>query len=123
LHLKGQLLSAVQFHAGGRLALLEIPPAIVEQYKNDYEPYTLVLNEMQWTKGVELAAVFKNYGTKINVPLRSKSGLAAPIAELFDGGGHANAAAYRCKTSDVRAEMTSLVQAFTNYQETHHAAA
>ncbi|MDF2461318.1 MAG: hypothetical protein K0S68_721, partial [Candidatus Saccharibacteria bacterium] len=94
VHLKGRLLASVEFHADDRLAIAEIPPDVVEQYKDIHEPYTLILSDMQWAKGVELIAVFKNYGTKINVPLRSTIGLAAPIAEQFDGGGHANAAAY-----------------------------
>ncbi len=115
--LKGQLITSVQFHADGRLAVLEIPPAIVAQYKDVAEPYTLVINDMQWTKGVELAAVFKNYGTKINVPLRSKSGLAAPIAEKFGGGGHPNAAAYRTKTTDIAAEISKLIEAFTAHTQ------
>lgn len=117
LHLKGKLLSNIEFHADGRLAILEIDPDTVARYKDSYEPYTLVLNEMQWTKGVELAAVFKNYGTKINVPLRSKAGLAAPIAEKFGGGGHANAAAYRCTTPNVRAEMDQLIETFVQYKD------
>jgi nanoRNase/pAp phosphatase (c-di-AMP/oligoRNAs hydrolase) len=71
---------------------------------------------------VELAAVFKNYGTKINVPLRSKVGLAAPIAELFDGGGHPNASANRCKSTNVRAEMKQLIQTFEDYTGKHHEA-
>jgi len=117
LQLKGQLISSIQFFADGRLAVLEIPPAIVAQYKDVAEPYTLVINDMQWTKDVQLAAVFKNYGTKINVPLRSKSGLAAPIAEQFGGGGHPNAAAYRTKTTDINVEISNLVAAFTAHTE------
>ena len=117
LRLKGELITSIKFYADGRLAVLEIPPAMVAQYKDVAEPYTLVINDMQWTKGVELAAVFKNYGTKINVPLRSKTGLAAPIAEKFGGGGHPNAAAYRTKTTDVAAEINQLVEAFTSHTE------
>lgn len=116
MHLKGKLLKSIEFHADGRLAILEIDPDTVDRYKNSYEPYTLVINEMQWTKGVELAAVFKNYGTKINVPLRSKAGLAAPIAEKFGGGGHPNASAYKCSSTDIKAEITKLVQTFEEYK-------
>jgi phosphoesterase RecJ-like protein len=117
LHLKGQLLSAVKFVADGKLAILEIPPETVAAYKDQFEPYTLVLNEMQWTKGVELAAVFKNYGTKINVPLRSKYGQAAPMAEKFGGGGHLNAAAYRCASTDIESEMEQLISTYTKFKE------
>lgn len=115
LHLKGKLLASVEFFEEGKLAVAEITPDMVAKYKDIAEPYTLILNEMQWTKGVELVAVFKNYGDKINVPLRSTTGVAAGVAEKFGGGGHPNAAAYRCKTPQIRAEIDQLVQVFHDY--------
>lgn len=115
LHLKGKLLESVEFFEDGKLAVAEITPDVVAKYKNIAEPYTLILNEMQWTKGVELVAVFKNYGTKINVPLRSTTGVASAIAELFDGGGHPNAAAYRTKTTIIRPEIELLVKTFHDF--------
>lgn len=115
LHLKGRLLQSVEFHVDGRLAVAEINPDTVAKYKDITEPYTLILSEMQWTKGVELVAVFKNYGSKINVPLRSTTGAAGPIAEKFGGGGHPNAAAYRCKSPDIRAEIDLLIKTYQDY--------
>lgn len=115
LHLKGKLLQSVEFHVDGRLAIAEINPDTVARYKDISEPYTLILNEMQWTKGVELVAVFKNYGGKINVPLRSTTGAAGPMAEKFGGGGHPNAGAYRCKSPDVRAEIDLLIKTYQDY--------
>lgn len=115
LHLKGKLLESVKFHLGGRLATAEITPDMVARYKNIAEPYTLILSDIQWTKGVELVAVFKNYGTKINVPLRSTTGAAGPVAEALDGGGHPNAAAYRCKTPQISAEVDLLVKTYQDY--------
>jgi nanoRNase/pAp phosphatase (c-di-AMP/oligoRNAs hydrolase) len=64
---------------------------------------------------VELVAVFKNYGTKINVPMRSTTGAAGPVAELLDGGGHPNAAAYRCKTANVGEEIKLLEHTYEQY--------
>ncbi|QQR51923.1 hypothetical protein IPG36_04920 [bacterium] len=64
LHLKGKLLQSVEFHVDGRLAIAEINPDTVARYKDISEPYTLILNEMQWTKGVELVAVFKIMAAK-----------------------------------------------------------
>jgi bifunctional oligoribonuclease and PAP phosphatase NrnA len=117
LHLKGKLLQSVEFHCDGALAIAEISPDMVAKYKDIAEPYTLILNEMQWTKGVELVAVFKNYGTKINVPLRSTVEAAAPIADIFGGGGHPNAAAYRTKSLNIREEIKLLVKTFTDYKQ------
>lgn len=119
LHLKGKLLASVEFFCDGRLAVAEITPDMVAKYKDIAEPYTLILSEMQWTKGVELVAVFKNYGTKVNVPLRSTTGVAAAIAESFGGGGHPNAAAYRCKGLDIRQEIDTLVKTYQDYLNEH----
>jgi phosphoesterase RecJ-like protein len=115
LHLKGKLLQSVQFHVGGRLAIAEITPDMVAQYKDIAEPYTLILSDIQWTKGVELVAVFKNYGAKINVPMRSTTGAAGPVAELMGGGGHPNAAAYRCKSPIISNEIDLLLNTYEDY--------
>lgn len=115
LHLKGQLLESVEFHLDNRLAIATIDPDTIRQFKDRYEPYALILNDMQRVAGVELVAVFKNYGTKINVPLRSNVGAAGPVAELLGGGGHPNAAAYKCQTTDVKAEIDLLKKTYEDY--------
>lgn len=115
LHLKGRLLESVKFVVDGKLAIAEITPDMVAKYKDIAEPYTLILSDIQWTRGVELVAVFKNYGTKINVPMRSTTGAAGPVAELLGGGGHPNAAAFRCKSPDIRAEIDLLVKTYQDY--------
>lgn len=56
---------------------------------------------MQWVKGVEVAAVFKHYGTKIKVSMRARRPIAAKLAEKFDGGGHDRAAAFRAQGTDI----------------------
>lgn len=121
VHLKGRLLQSIEFHLAGTLALAEITPDIVDRYKDIHEPYTLILSDMQWAKGVELVAVFKNYGTKINVPLRSTKGYAAPVAAALGGGGHDNAAAYRCKTVMIQEEKKLLIETFAKFKEQAHA--
>jgi len=115
LHLKGKLLQSIQYFCADKLAVAEVTPDMVARYQDIAEPYTLILSDMQWTKGVELVAVFKNYGTKINVPLRSTTGAAGPVAELMGGGGHPNAAAYRCNTPQIAAEIDLLVKTYQDY--------
>ncbi len=122
VHLKGQLLSSVEYLCNGRLAVAQIPPLVVAGNTEKFEPYNMIISEMQWTQDVELVAVFKDYGTKINVPMRSVYGLAGPMAEKMGGGGHPNAGAYRCDTVDYEAEKLKLVEAFLAYkQETTNA--
>jgi phosphoesterase RecJ-like protein len=115
IHLKGQLLSSVEFLCDGRLALAEITPAVVAENIDKFEPYNMIISEMQWAKGVELVAVFKNYGTKINVPMRSVNQYAGPVAEIMGGGGHPNAAAYRAESTNIADEKDKLIKVFIQY--------
>jgi nanoRNase/pAp phosphatase (c-di-AMP/oligoRNAs hydrolase) len=117
VHLKGLLLSSVQYLCDGRLAVAEIPPQVVADNKDKFEPYNMIISEMQWTKDVELVAVFKNYGTKVNVPMRSTKGLAGPMAERMGGGGHPNAGAYRTESLDIEAETEKLALAFVKFKQ------
>ncbi|MBW4062103.1 DHH family phosphoesterase [Candidatus Saccharibacteria bacterium] len=117
VHLKGQLLSSIEYVCDGELAIAEITPDVVADNKDKFEPYNMIISEMQWTKGVKLAAVFKNYGTKVSVPLRSTNESAAPIAAKFDGGGHPNASAYRTTTTDIAAEKAKLIAAYEAYRK------
>ena len=121
IKLKAQLLSSIEFRNDG-LAIAEITPDIVAANKDRFEPYNMIIGEMQWAKGVKLAAVFKNYGTKINVPLRSTDESAGGVAVLLGGGGHPNASAFRCETTDVAAERVKLIEAYTLYRKDHHIA-
>ena len=119
VHLKGGLLTSIQFECDGELAIAEITPDIVAANNDKFEPYNMIISEMQWAKGVKLAAVFKNYGTKINVPMRSTGGLAGPIAETLGGGGHPNAGAWRCESIDVAAEKLKLIEHYQTYRKEH----
>jgi phosphoesterase RecJ-like protein len=119
VHLKGRLLSSIQFLCDGQLAVAEIDPPTVAANIDKFEPYNMIIGEMQWTRGVKLAVVFKNYGTKINVPMRSTDGSAGPVAELLGGGGHPNAGAWRCQTTDVAAETKRLIAAYEAYRKDH----
>ena len=119
VHLKGALLSSIKFLCDGRLAVAEIKPQVVADNKNKFEPYNMIISEMQWTRGVELVAVFKNYGTKVNVPMRSTHGIAGPMAERMGGGGHPNAGAYRTESVDIEAETNKLALAFITFKAEH----
>lgn len=121
VHLKGQLLQSISFVAGGELAIAEITPEIVAANNDKFEPYNMIISEMQWASGVKVSAVFKNYGTKINVPMRSRDGLAGPLAESLGGGGHPNAGAYRCETTDITSEKLKLINAYQDFMASRQA--
>lgn len=112
LTLKAKLLTQVQYLFGGRLALATIDAETMNKYKDDHDPCDLIIWEMQWVKGVEVAAVFKHYGTKIKCSMRAKRPIAAKLAEKFDGGGHDRAAAFRAEGTDMKDAVEKFKQAF-----------
>lgn len=112
LKVKGELLANVEYAADGKLALCSISPEIMDKHKAEHDPSDLVIWEMQWTKGVDVAAVLRHYGTKIKVSMRAKRPIANLIAEKFEGGGHPGAAAFRAEGTDMAAAKTALIKAF-----------
>lgn len=110
--LKANLLSKVEYLFDGRLALAAIDAETMTNYKDAHDPCDLIIWDMQWVKGVEVAAVFKHYGTKIKCSMRAKRPIAAKLAEAFDGGGHDRAAAFRAEGTDMEAAVTKFKEAF-----------
>jgi len=108
LTLKGQLLQQVEYLLDGKLALLTVGPDILKEYAKRYDPAALVVYDMQHVRGVELAVVIRNYAPKIKLSLRSNAPIAAPVAAVFDGGGHPQASGATIEAGqpdDIRAKV------------------
>jgi len=112
LTLKAKLLTQVEYAFAGRLAVIGIDAETMEKYKDEHDPCDLIIWEMQWVKGVEVAAVFKHYKTKIKCSMRARRPIAAKLAEAFDGGGHERAAAFRAAGTDMEAAITTFKKKF-----------
>lgn len=110
--LKAKLLTTVEYAFDGRLAIATIDAETMTKYKDAHDPCDLIIWDMQWVKGVEVAAVFKHYGTKIKVSMRAKRPIAANLAEAFDGGGHDRAAAFRAEGTDMDEAVKKFKEAF-----------
>lgn len=96
LHYKGELLQRVEYEVDGKLALVTIPFEEIKLYSDKYNPSVLVLDEMRFVTGVEVAIALKTYPDgKITGKIRSNAPIAETIAGYFGGGGHANAAGFR----------------------------
>jgi bifunctional oligoribonuclease and PAP phosphatase NrnA len=109
---KGQLLSRIEYFCNQRLAVCVINPDEARQTKS-HNPTDLVMSEMHWIKGVELAAVLKHYGTKTKIIMRARKPIAGAIATKFGGGGHAHAASYRTDNQSVEDTKQQLIDAYT----------
>jgi phosphoesterase RecJ-like protein len=95
---KGQLLQRVEYHSEGRIALIHIPWAEIERYSHAYNPSMLVMDDMRFTIGVDIAIAFKTYnGGKITAKIRCNYGkaIAADLAKHFGGGGHPYASGFK----------------------------
>jgi phosphoesterase RecJ-like protein len=109
LTLKGQLLSQVEFHLDGKLALLVVETPVLKEYAKRYDPSALVIFDMQHVRGVEIAIVIRNYAPKLKLSFRANSPIAAPIAAAFDGGGHPQAAGATVESGQVDEVRTKVI--------------
>jgi phosphoesterase RecJ-like protein len=96
LKYKGTLIERIDYYLGGQLAIVHIPFSEIQQYSDKYNPSVLVLDEMRFVEGVELAVAFKTYPDgKLTGKLRSNLPISATVAGFFGGGGHEYAAGFR----------------------------
>ncbi len=98
LKYKGQLLKRVEYSPDGRIAMITIPWEEIEKYSPEYNPPMLVMDDMRMVNNVALALAFKTYPDgRITAKLRTNYGygMAADLANRFDGGGHPYAAGFK----------------------------
>lgn len=96
LEYKAELIHRIEYYCDGRLALVHIPWADIEQYSDRYNPSVLVLDEMRLVEGVEVAIAIKTYpDKKLTGKIRSNIPVADTIAGYFGGGGHSYSAGYK----------------------------
>lgn len=104
---KGQLLQRIEYAADGRIAIIHIPWPEIEQYSHAYNPSMLVIDDMRFTTGVDVAIAFKTYNdNKVTAKIRCNFGktIAGDLAKHFGGGGHPYASGF--KITDGRSYAT-----------------
>jgi len=97
---KAELIKRAELLADGRVAIVVIPQAEINQYSPLYNPGPLIIPDILQTEGVKTVVVFKQYNNgrvtaAIRCASRSDSAIAAELAEHFDGGGHPYASGFR----------------------------
>lgn len=96
LSYKGELIGRIEYLLGGALALIHIPWEEIQRYSDQYNPSVLVLEEMLFVEGVNVAVAIKTYPDgKITGKVRANLPVAEAIAGYFGGGGHNYAAGFR----------------------------
>lgn len=112
---KGELLQRIEYFHDGKLALIHIPWAEIEEYSPHYNPSMLALEELRNTEGVELSVALKTYPDgKITGKLRANNQpIAGKLAAHFGGGGHDYAAGFKTmdwKYDELKQELIKTTQ-------------
>ena len=110
LQYKADLIKRIDYGADGRVATIVIPWEEIEQYSHEYNPSVLVLDEMRFVTGVDVAIAFKVYKDgKITGKVRCNYGRAIgrELAEHFGGGGHPYASGFKIQDGRPLAEVKS----------------
>ncbi len=122
---KGRLIERVEYHLGGKLALVHIPWDEISKYSDQYNPSMLVLDEMRLVKGVKLGVALKTYPDgKITGKIRAnpEAKIAEKVASYFGGGGHPFAAGFRIY-EDYDSTLNELIGAVDKILRDYDAAA
>ena len=110
---KGTLLQRTEFHDDGRIAVITIPQAEINEFSPLYNPGPLVQGDMLQTIGVQVAIVLKQYADgKVTGAIRCNpgAGVGAELAEHLGGGGHAFASGFKVTNrayTEVKADCLS----------------
>lgn len=124
LRYKGKLIDRIEYSTDGRVATIVIPWEEIEKYSQEYNPSVLVLDEMRFVTGVDVAIAFKVYKDgKITGKIRCNFGRAIgkDLAEHFGGGGHPYASGFKiqngCPLDEVKSECVEFATELLNKLE------
>ena len=94
-------LKTLTIRANGLLTAVQVSQQMFEETGASAAETDGFVNYPRSIKGAEVAILFKEMDSGlVNVSLRSRGGQnVAEFARLYNGGGHHNAAAFRCQGS------------------------
>lgn len=122
---KGELIGRIEYLLDGTLAIIHIPWEDIQRYSDQYNPSVLVLEEMLFVEGVNVAVAIKTYPDgKITGKVRSNLPVAESVAGFFGGGGHSYAAGFRAyeEYDTIISELlTATATTLKEYHENDHA--
>ena len=96
----GKVLTRMQLVCNGKVALIELPKDIGEEYGLEVGDTSDIISYGLQIKGVEVTLLIKEADDKIKASLRSKNDVdVRKVAECFGGGGHTKAAGLAIKYS------------------------
>lgn len=94
---KAAMMSNMRLFSDARIALFQVPLAMIDDYGAHHRDCELALEEGLYLPTVEISLLlYENRDLSIKGSLRSKSSIDVnKIAQKFDGGGHVHAAGFK----------------------------
>ncbi len=118
LNYKADLIKRVEYHLDGKIATVHIPWEDIKEYSDEYNPNTLILEELRMVEGVELAVTIKTYPDgKLTGKIRSNRPISEKVANYFGGGGHPYASGFRTYDIDYRNCVKDIIQCFLSLKD------
>ena len=92
-------LNTLTIRSNGRLVAIQVTREMFEETGTSATETDGFVNYPRGIDGAEVAILFREMDSgQVNVSLRSRGKQnVAEFAQLYDGGGHQNAAAFRCQ--------------------------
>ena len=116
---KGRLIGNTELYSSGRLALVHIPQAEINEYSPLYNPAPLIQFDLLQVKGVALAVVIKSYDDgRITAAIRANHGfpVAGKLAQHMGGGGHDYASGFKITDGrnyhEIKSEVLTFVSSY-----------
>ncbi len=114
----------MNFYADGRIAVINFPYSLKEQYGASDENLETLIDVARSVKGVEVAAVIKQFSqeNKYRVSMRSSTDFdVSEVCSMYGGGGHSRAAGCTLNSDSIlTAEMTIVSVVEMKFSETEN---
>ncbi|NJL71992.1 MAG: bifunctional oligoribonuclease/PAP phosphatase NrnA [Candidatus Competibacteraceae bacterium] len=112
LRLMSRVMSTLELHGGDRIAVLSLTRSMLAETGGRYEEADQLINIPLRSKRVVVSIFFKeNEDGLVRCSMRSKGEInVAHIAQARDGGGHKNAAGFKCRrpVDEVKRDVLSV---------------
>ena len=110
--LQSEVYATICYDLGGKVISAHVNEAMLERVGCTWEEVESLVSHLRSAEGTLLAVLYKDYGDKVKVSMRSKGGVSAQaIAVALGGGGHVPAAGATVQGDLIEAKRLLLQEA------------
>ncbi|PIR98484.1 MAG: hypothetical protein COT88_01510 [Candidatus Colwellbacteria bacterium CG10_big_fil_rev_8_21_14_0_10_41_28] len=114
---KAKLINRIELYRNGTIGIVQITKEEMDKYESRLRPSDLIVYDIQWLKGVEVAATLSDTGELIRCSMRAHVPVAQKAAKHFGGGGHERAAAFVVEDKSLAEVKEELIEVLSNLLE------